>query len=68
MFGMCSCSDILFKRLSQASVPLSKLSQIIQDTKDDLEQSGIVYNVVGHAGEPVMIQVQTSKPSPLTNC
>ena len=33
------------------SVPISKLPQLVQETKDDLDRSGITHHVVGHAGK-----------------
>jgi hypothetical protein len=33
------------------SVPISKLPQLVHETQQDIERSGILYTVVGHAGD-----------------
>lgn len=33
------------------SVPISKLPQLVYETQQDMERSGIQYSVVGHAGD-----------------
>ena len=33
------------------SVPISKLPQLVYETQQDIERSGIMYSVVGHAGD-----------------
>ncbi|KAI9456006.1 lactate dehydrogenase D, isoform CRA_d [Russula earlei] len=32
-------------------VPISKLSQLVYETQHDIEHSGILYSIVGHAGD-----------------
>ena len=36
---------------SFCSVPISKLPQLVHETQKDMEHSGILYSVVGHAGD-----------------
>ena len=33
------------------SVPISGLPQLVYETQQDIERSGILYTVVGHAGD-----------------
>jgi len=37
--------------VSGCSVPVSKLPQLVYETKKDLERLGIVSTLVGHAGD-----------------
>jgi hypothetical protein len=37
--------------LSDCSVPVSKLPQLVYETKKDLQQSGLVSIVIGHVGD-----------------
>ena len=39
------------RSLEPFSVPISKLPQLVYETQQDIERSGILYNVVGHAGD-----------------
>ena len=33
------------------SVPISNLPQLVYETQQDIERSGVLYTVVGHAGD-----------------
>ena len=39
------------------SVPISKLPQLVYETQQDIESFGILYNVVGHAGDGKIVSV-----------
>ena len=34
-----------------ASVPVSRLPQLVQETKEDLRRAGIDHTIVGHVGD-----------------
>jgi hypothetical protein len=37
------------------SVPISRLPQLVYETQEDIERSGILYTVVGHAGDGIIV-------------
>ena len=39
------------------SVPISKLPQLVYETQQDIESCGILYTVVGHAGDGIIVFV-----------
>ena len=41
----------MLKRCFSVSVPISKLPDLVYETQKDIEQSGIKYTIVGHAGD-----------------
>ena len=41
----------LLLTLKCRSVPISRLPQLVYETQQDIERSGVLYSVVGHAGD-----------------
>lgn len=41
----------MFKAHLEASVPVSKLPELVYETKKDLKASGLGYTIVGHVGD-----------------
>ncbi len=64
MYGMsCLYFYYMEKCLSNRaeSVPVSKLPQLVQETKQDLAESGLKAGIVGHVGDGECLLVLSSK-------
>jgi hypothetical protein len=52
---MCGASihwlDVMTLTIPLSSVPVSKLPQLVSETKKDLESVGLVHSIVGHVGD-----------------